>query len=182
MSQTYKIKKGLDIILKGTAEKVISDQLKPGSYALKPADFKGLVPKLQVKEGDTVKAGTPLFVDKNREAVCFTSPVSGSVKAIVRGERRVILEVVVESDGMFASESFITGNPLQLEPGLIRDTLLRSGLWPAIRQRPYNVVANPDDKPKAIFISAFDSAPLAPDADFVMQGSETDFQVGLNAL
>jgi Na+-transporting NADH:ubiquinone oxidoreductase subunit A len=182
MSQTYKIKKGLDIILKGTAEKGISDHVKPGLYALKPSDFRGLVPRLVVKEGDAVKAGTPLFVDKNREAVCFTSPVSGTVKAINRGERRVILEVVVESDGQSQHESFTTGDPLQLDSLSVKTTLLSSGLWPAIRQRPYNTIANPEDKPKAIFISAFDSAPLAPDTDFVLVGSEKDFQTGLNAL
>lgn len=182
MSQTHKINKGLDIILKGTAEKVISDHVKPGLFALKPADFRGLVPRLLVKEGDEVKAGTPLFVDKNREGICFTSSVSGTVKAINRGERRVILEVVVENSGPLQYESFTTGDPLHLPVELIRKTLLTSGMWPAIRQRPYNIIANPDANPKAIFISAFDSAPLASDADFVLRDSEKEFQTGLNAL
>ena len=182
MSQIYKIRKGLDIVLKGSAEKEIADKVKTGLYALKPGDFKGLVPRLQVKEGEAVKAGTPLFCDKDREAIRFVSPVSGTVKAINRGERRVILEVVVESDGLEHFENFPVQDPLQMKAEDIKETLLQSGLWPAIRQRPFDVVARPDSTPKAIFVSAFDTAPLAGDADFIIRNTEGDFQTGLNAL
>lgn len=182
MSQIYKIRKGLDIVLKGPATKELTDGLKPGLYGLKPADFRGLVPRLLVKEGDVVKAGTPLFADKDREVIRFVSPVSGTVKAVNRGERRVILEVVVESDGRQESETFPVADPLSLSAEEIKERLLQGGLWPALRQRPFDVVANPETQPKAIFISAFDTAPLAADTDFVTAGSEADFQTGLNAL
>ncbi len=182
MPQVFKIRKGLNISLAGKAEKFFG---KPGQsefYALKPGDFHGLVPKLEVREGDAVKAGTTLFTDKYRPGICFTSPVSGTVAAINRGDRRAILEVVVKADDAIEYESFGAANPLSLSPGEIKAVLLKSGLWPALRQRPYNIIANPDDTPKAIFVSAFDTAPLAPDYDFIVQGAERDFQQGIDAL
>jgi Na+-transporting NADH:ubiquinone oxidoreductase subunit A len=182
MHQVYKIRKGLNISLAGKAEKFFGKVNASELYAVKPGDFHGLVPKLEVKEGSVVKAGTALFVDKNQPDIRFTSPVSGKVIAINRGERRVILEVVVKADNSIEYESFQAGNPLSLSRDEILKNLLMSGLWPAIRQRPYNIVASPKDIPKSIFVSAFDTAPLAPDFDFVVQGAETDFQVGINAL
>jgi Na+-transporting NADH:ubiquinone oxidoreductase subunit A len=182
MSQIYKIRKGLDIVLKGPAVKELTDKMQSGLFAVKPSDFRGVVPRLLVKEGDAVKAGTPLFADKDRESIRFAAPVSGVVKAVNRGERRVILEVVVESDGRNVSESFPVADPLGLSAEEVTTRLLEGGLWPVLRQRPFDVVADPAAKPKAIFISAFDTAPLAADPDFVMAGSEQDFQTGLNAL
>jgi Na+-transporting NADH:ubiquinone oxidoreductase subunit A len=182
MPQVYKIRKGLNIGLAGKAEKFFG-KLNPSElYAVKPGDFHGLVPKLEVKEGSEVKAGTTLFVDKNQPDICFTSPVSGKVVAINRGERRAILEVVVRADNTTEFESFRAGNPVNMLQEEVIKNLLKSGLWPTIRQRPYNIVASPKDTPKSIFVSAFDTAPLAPDYDFVIQGAEADFQVGVDAL
>lgn len=182
MPQIYKINKGLNISLAGKAEKFFGKTNASEFYAVKPGDFHGLVPKLEVKEGTRVKAGTPLFVDKNIPEICFTAPVSGTVSAINRGERRAILEVVVAADENTEYEQFKTTSPLSLTKEEITALLLKSGLWPAIKQRPYNIVANPADTPKSIFISAFDTAPLAPDFDFIIQGAENDFQTGIDAL
>jgi Na+-transporting NADH:ubiquinone oxidoreductase subunit A len=182
MPQNYKIKKGLNINLAGKAEKVFGKATTSELYALKPEDFHGLVPKLEVKEGSLVKAGTTLFVDKNRPEICFTSPVSGIVAAVNRGERRAILEVVIKPDSKTEYETFIKSDPLSMSREDILSGLLKSGLWPSIKQRPYNVIANPADLPKSVFIPAFDTAPLAPDYDFIISGSETDFQTGVSAL
>jgi Na+-transporting NADH:ubiquinone oxidoreductase subunit A len=182
MPEIYKITKGLTINLSGKAERFFGKTIVSELYALKPGDFHGVVPKLEVKEGSLVKAGTPLFVDKANPAICFTSPVSGSVCTINRGERRIILEVVVKSDATIEYETFRKGNPLEMSAEEIIAELLRCGIWPALKQRPYNVVANPDDRPKSIFIPAYDTSPLAPDYDFLVQGAESDFQTGVDAL
>ena len=180
--QVYKIKKGLTINLAGKAEKFFGKTVPNDLYAIKPTDFHGLIPRLLVKEGDMVKAGTVLFTDKGRTDILFTSPVSGQVIAINRGERRAIQEVVVKADATVAYETFVTGNPLEMTREQIIDNLLKSGLWPKLRQRPYNIIASPQDVPKSIFISAFDTAPLAPDYDFIILGAEKDFQTGIDAL
>ncbi len=182
MSDVIKIKRGLDIRLKGKAEKVFGSADKPELFAVKPADFPGLVPKLTVKPGDKVKAGTVLFYDKYRTDVKFVSPVSGEVQVVNRGERRRILEVVVKSDNQNEAEDFGKIDVSSATKEEVKEKLLAAGLWPFVRQRPYNVVANPADTPKAIFISAFDSSPLAPDYDFIVSGSEKEFQAGVDAL
>lgn len=179
MSDKLKVRKGLDIPVAGSAEQTLVALPEGGLYAIKPTDFVALTPKLAVKEGDQVKAGNTLFFDKNNPAICFTSPVSGTVKEVVRGDRRMILAVTVESDGKAESASFPT-NPSQKQQ--IVELMLASGLWTMLRQRPFGTVANPNDKPKAIFVSCFDSAPLAPCFDFVMKGRENDFVAGLKAL
>jgi Na+-transporting NADH:ubiquinone oxidoreductase subunit A len=182
MPQVYNVRKGLNINLAGKAEKFFGKVNTATSFAVKPTDFQGVVPNLEVREGSLVKAGTTLFTDKNNPVVRFTSPVSGQVKAINRGERRIITEVVVEPDNKITYEVFKVGNPLSMSAKEIKDNLLMSGLWPAVRQRPYHIIANPEDTPKSIFVSAFDTAPLAPDYDFVILGSESDFQMGIDAL
>jgi Na+-transporting NADH:ubiquinone oxidoreductase subunit A len=182
MPQIFKITKGLDIRLAGKAEKLFGKMGISELYALKPGDFHGLVPKLEVREGTPVKAGTTLFVDKNKPDICYTSPVSGTVAAITRGERRVILEVVIKADANIEYEKFNAGNPVDLSREEITKVLLKSGLWPSLKQRPYNIVADPIDIPKSVFVSAFDTAPLAPDYDFIVQGAESDFQAGVDAL
>ena len=176
MSKVIKIKKGLNISMLGTAEKIIKKADQAGFYAVKPSDFQGIRPKLVVKVGDRVKAGTPLFYDKFQPDVQFTSPVSGEVTEINRGERRVILEVVVKADNTIEYEEFKVSNPKELGKNEIVEVLQKSGLWPAIRQRPYSTIANPADSPKAIFISAFDSAPLASDMDYVVKDCLDCFQ------
>ncbi len=182
MSKVIKIRKGLNIRLKGKAEKILVKANASDKYAVKPIDFPGLIPKMLVKEGDTVKAGTALFMDKNRPEILFASPVSGTVEAVVRGEKRRILEVVVKADGKEVSEDFSKIQPANLTKEAIVEYLLAGGVWPFIRQRPYAIIANPQDTPKSIFISCFDSAPLAPDYDYIFQNIDPDFQVGIDTL
>lgn len=181
MTKIIKIRRGLDLPLVGEAEKVVTGY-SAKTYAMKPTDFAGLVPRLRVKEGDVVKAGSPLFVDKFNERVTFTSPVSGRIEEIVRGEKRKVLEIRVVKSEMDEYEEFRKGDPASMTPEEIKDELLKSGLWPLIRQRPYAIIANPDHQPKAIHISGFDSAPLAPDYDLIIHGKADEFQTGLNAL
>jgi len=182
MSKVIHIKKGLNIPMLGEAEKVIKKANQAEYYAIKPTNFIGIRPKLLVQPGDKVKAGTALFYDKLQEQVHFTSPVSGEVTEIRRGERRVIQEIIIKADATIEYESFKTGNPSSLSKEEIIEILLQSGLWPAIRQRPYSTIANPADTPKAIFISAFDTAPLAPDMDYVVKDCESCFQIGIDVL
>ena len=180
MPENIIIRKGLDLPVEGAAERCVADMRDVLTCAVKPTDFVGLTPRLLVAENDKVKAGEALFCDKNDERIRFTSPVSGVVKAVVRGEKRRILEVVVEKDENMSEHhaSFeITENPED-----IKKVLLQCGLWTMLRQRPFGTVANPDDEPKNIFVSAFSSAPLAPDYDFVMQGREEFLKKGLEAL
>ena len=192
MTETITIRKGLDLPIDGKAELRLTDARSITTYAVKPTDFVGLTPRLLVEEGTVVCKGDALFVDKQDERIKFTSPVSGRVKAIVRGEKRKLLEVVVEAD---CKSAYSAGSDCKSEPTTeqtanklpqtaeeIKAAMLQCGLWPMMRQRPFGTVANPDDTPKAIFISAFDSAPLAPDYDFVMQGREEWFKKGLEAL
>jgi Na+-transporting NADH:ubiquinone oxidoreductase subunit A len=181
MPQTIKISKGLDIKLVGSAETTISD-IHPESFAIKPTDFIGVFPRLLIKEGDTVKAGTPLFMDKYREDIIFTSPHSGKVLEIKRGDKRALLEIRMETDSSNDQIDFEPINPLSSSRDAVKEKLLKSGLWTLIRQRPYNIIANPAVQPKSIFVSAFDSAPLAPDYDFIVKGKGEDFQNGLNVL
>lgn len=176
-----KIKKGLDIRLTGTAESATKDCFTK-KYALKPDNFHGFVPKLLVEAGQKVQAGTPLFFDKYREEIRITSPVSGTVTEIVRGEKRKIMAVCIEADAEIQYLPFEKADPGRLSREVITDTLLKSGAWAMIRQRPYGTIANPADLPKAIFISAFDTAPLAPDFNHIIHGQENAFQAGLDAL
>lgn len=183
MSDVIKIRRGLDIKLKGEADKVLEQGGMPGFFAVKPTDFPGLVPKLCLRPEADVKAGTPLFYDKYHPDVQFTSPVSGKLVAINRGERRKILELVIEPSKEMEYESFEAADPKELTAEDVRHKLLASGVWPFIRQRPYHVVADPLLTPRAVFISGFDTAPLAPDYDFIFGNeSGTAFQTGINAL
>jgi len=183
MSSNITIKKGLNIPISGTAELRLTDARSITTYAVKPTDFVGLTPRLLVEEGEAVAVGDALFCDKNDERIRFTSPVSGQVKAVVRGEKRKLLEVVVEADFKSAgSMGSDYKSSLTMTADDIKAVMLQSGLWTMLRQRPFGTVANPDDQPKAIFISGFSSAPLAPDYDFVMQGKKEWLKKGLEAL
>lgn len=182
MSQVINIKKGLDIRLKGKANVVLSRPSLADSYAVKPTDFHGLTPKMVVNVGDKVKAGAPLFFDKNNPKVLFTSPVSGEVIDVVRGERRRILEVIVKADSEIEYQNFDIKPINEISAEDIKELMLVSGLWPAVIQRPYGVIANPDDLPRDIFVSCFDTAPLASDLDFVVQDEIESFTNGVNAL
>ena len=174
MANVIKLRKGLDVNLKGKASLETIQTKVEGQYALIPDDFYGMKPKVVVKEGDTVKVGDALFVDKNHPEVKFVSPVSGTVAQVERGERRKVMSVRVDADGKQTAASFTEKDPLKL--------LLESGLFGFFRMRPYDVVANPEDKPKAIFVSAFNSMPLAADFEYVLQGQEKWFQAGLSLL
>ena len=182
MSKIIKLCKGLDIRLQGEAAKTIVDAPKASEYAVSPLDFEGVTPKMLVKVGDTVEAGSPLFFDKKRPEIIFTSPVSGTVAAVNRGEKRKILSVVVTADKEIAYKQFSTLDLTKASREQIIELLLESGLWTMFVQRPYGVVASPSDKPKAIFVSAFDSAPLATDYDFALAAEQQSLQAGFDVL
>jgi len=182
MAGIYKIKKGFDINLSGKARSVIGGELTAEYYGVRPPDFPGLIPRMSLKPGDRVKAGTTIFTDKKKPDIRFASPVSGILKAVNRGEQRRILEVVIERDGD-EYEDFGKADPSKTTRDEIKQKLLLAGLWPVIRQRPYHIIANPADTPKSVFISGFDTAPLAPDMNFIMDNSNAHlFQTGLNIL
>tara|TARA_Y100001978_G_C23685275_1_gene431518 strand:+ start:300 stop:1652 length:1353 start_codon:yes stop_codon:yes gene_type:complete len=180
MSKDIRLKKGLNIHLHGEADKVYSSIPQSETFVVRPTDFHGMTPKLTVKEGDRVNAGSVLFFDKYNKRVKFTSPISGEVVAINRGAKRRILEVVLNADAEVKYESFDKGSAADLSREQIIETLLSSGAWPFVRQKPFDVIANPEDIPKAIFISTFNTAPLAADNDFVLHGLEKEFQTGLD--
>ena len=182
MSKIIKLKKGLDLRLVGEAEKVLDKLPMSENYAVCPTDFEGVTPKLLVKVGDKVKAGTPLFFNKYNQEVLFSSPVSGEVSAINRGEKRKVLSVVVKADAVQEYESFEIKPLASCSSEDVKSVLLSAGLWPMIIQRPYGIIADPKDTPKAIFISGFDSAPLAPDMEFVMADQLDDLRKGLDVM
>lgn len=182
MANVIKIRKGLDINLKGKAAEELFDVKQPEIYALVPDDFHGVTPKVVVKEQEYVMAGGALFVDKNHPEIKFVSPVSGVVTSVERGERRKVLNITVAAAEEQDYEEFGAKNVSQMSGDQVKEALLAAGLFAFIRQRPYDVIANPESKPKSIFISSFDSNPLAPDFEFVLKGQEKDFQTGLDAL
>lgn len=182
MSKVIRLKKGLDIKLVGSAEKVLSNAPVSGSYAVKPTDFIGVSPKLLVKEGDNVKAGTPLFFDKYNTDLIFSSPVSGVVSAIVRGEKRKILQVVVTPSAVQEYEQFKVEKLENMERSAIVDVIQKSGLWSLFIQRPYGIIPRSTEAPKAIYVSSFDTAPLAGDTDFLMNNLDVEFLNGVEVL
>lgn len=175
MAKVIKLRKGLDVKLKGTASLETANVSCPGEYALVPDDFVGVKPKVVVKEGDSVKAGDALFVDKLHPEVKFVSPVSGTVSLVERGDRRKLLSIRVKADKEQVAREFDVKSD-------VKALLMESGLFAFFRSRPYDVVANPDDKPKAIFVTAFNSMPLSQDFAYVVKGQEQDFQAGITAL
>ncbi|MDG1262732.1 MAG: Na(+)-translocating NADH-quinone reductase subunit A [Flavobacteriales bacterium] len=182
MAKAIRIRKGCDIRLEGEAEKTLGSAAKAAVFAIKPTDFHGLVPKLVVREGDQVQAGDTLFFDKYNDVIKYNATVSGVVKAIVRGEKRRILEVQIQADSTNQFKDFGARSAKGAKREELIKHLLEGGLWPVIEQRPFSIVANPEDMPRDIFVSGFDSSPLAPDADFVMEGNEVEFQEGMDAL
>jgi len=186
MGKFIKLKKGFTINLAGKAAPKVVEPEQPETFVIKPTDFQGLyMPKVVVKEGDSVKAGTALFHDKKHENILFTSPVSGEIVEVKRGEKRKLLEIKILADRKVEFESFpkfsvsdISNLPVQE----IKNQILKSGIWPSIVQRPYGVVADPTATPKAIHISAFDTHPLAPDYNILFKGQDQAFQVGVDVL
>lgn len=182
MSHDIRIKKGLNIKLKGTAEKILSDLPRTEVYAIKPTDFHGIVPKLAVKVGDIVQAGDILFYSKTNEKVKFAAPVSGVIRDITRGAKRRILDIRITADPKDSFKDFGKKDPKNLNKEEISNYLSEAGCFPYLIQRPYDIIADPNDTPKSIFISSFSTAPLATDEVFAMQGQEEAFQSGINAL
>ena len=182
MSNDIKIKKGLDIKLKGEAEKAIEDAIKSNYFTLRPEDFHGVTPKLITKVGAKVKAGQPVFYDKSNPDIQFVSPVSGEVIEIARAEKRKIISVKVQADKEQVYQDYGKINLEKAKAEDIKKLLLASGCWPFIKQRPYDVIANPNKSPKSIFISGYASAPLAADLDFTLQGKEAELQAAISAL
>ena len=172
MANVIKLRKGLDISLKGKPSQEWLKVKDPGFYSLVPDDFTGVTPKVVVKEQEYVMAGGPLFIDKNHPELKFVSPVSGVVTSVERGARRKVLNIVVEAAAEQDYEEFGTMNPAQMTGEEVKQALLNAGLFAFVRQRPYDVIADPTVQPKAIFVSAFDSSPLAPDFEFVGQTSK----------
>ena len=182
MSKDIRIKKGLDVKLVGEADRITTTTSLGSVYAIKPDDFHKITPKLLVKVGAEVKAGDSLFYNKAIEQVLFPSPVSGEVVEIVRGAKRKVLEIKILADKQQQFQDFGKKDATTLSGDEIKAHLLASGCWPFIKQRPYDVVANPNKQPKAIFISAYASAPLAADLDYTLKGKEAELQEAVTAL
>ena len=182
MSNNIYLKKGLNIPIAGVAAQTTKKVIVPDVVALKPTDFRGLVPKLLVREGDKVLAGTPIMADKMSQNILFTSPVSGVVAEVVRGEKRKLLEVRIKADAEQEYVDFGAKRVADMSAEQIKEALLASGLWPAIMQRPYGIIANPEVTPKAIFVSAFSTAPLAADPAFTLGEDLSNIQTAIDAL
>ena len=182
MANVIKLRKGLDINLRGRADKGTVEPVKNADCALVPESFGGVVPKVVVREGDSVRAGDALFVDKKHPEVKFASPVSGTVEAIVRGDRRKVLCVKVKADEVQQYVAFGPKDVASLDGEAVKLALLEAGLFGYIQQLPYAVATTPDTAPKAIFVSAFRDMPLASDFEVELKGNEKDFQTGLTAL
>ena len=182
MANRIKIKKGLQIPLLGQTEEVLRGEVTSEFVKICPEDFHGVTPKLAVRVDDTVKAGDALFYDKNYPEVLFASPVSGVVTAVDRGEKRRILNITVKADADIQYTDFGKQNIASFSSEEVKNSLLKAGIWWVFKQRPYDVVATPDKEPRDIFVTGFDTAPLAPSYDFILNGQEADLQTGFEAL
>jgi Na+-transporting NADH:ubiquinone oxidoreductase subunit A len=182
MSIDIRIKKGLDIKLKGEAAQVTTKAVASNVYSLLPIDFHGIIPKLITKAGAKVKAGEAIFHNKENDKMLFVSPVSGEVSEVVRGEKRKILAVKITADKEQIYQENTRIDVASANADTIKEALLSSGCWPFVKQRPYDVIANPDVAPKAIFVSAYASAPLTADYDYVLEGKEAELQAAITAL
>ena len=182
MSNNIYLKKGLDLPICGAAAQNTKKVIVPDVVAVKPTDFRNLVPKLLVREGDKVLAGTPVLADKMSQNILFASPVSGTVAEVVRGEKRKLLEVRIKADEKQEYVDFGSKKVADMSAEQIKEAILAAGLWPAIIQRPYGIIANPEVKPKAIFVSAFATAPLAANLEYALRDDYEHIQTAINAL
>ena len=182
MSKNIVLKKGLNIPIAGEAELRFSKAIAPGIVAVCPTDFKGLLPRLLVKEGDSVLFGSPVIADKKNPDILLASPVSGTVKELVRGDKRKLLAVLIEADDEQKCVDFGKKDVDGLDADAVRSAILQAGLWPWIVQRPYGILANPLETPRDIFVSAFNSAPLAADSEFCYDSEAKAIQAGVSAL
>ena len=182
MSKDIRIKKGLDIKLIGEAEKTTTSISISSVYAIKPEDFHGITPKLIAKEGAVVKAGEVLFCSKADPRILFPSPVSGKVTEVVRGDRRKVLEIKITAESKQDYKDFGGKDAANMSAQEVKNHLFASGCWPFIKQRPYDVVANPNQAPKAIFVSGYASAPLAANLEYILQGKQAELQAAITAV
>ena len=182
MSNSIVLKKGLDVPISGQASLLVSKTIVPETVAIQPDDFKGLLPRLLVKEGDRVLAGSPVLADKKNTDILVTSPVSGTVQEVVRGEKRKLLAVLIKTDTEQEYAHFDVKKASASSAEEVKAALLQSGLWPWLIQRPYGILADPQAKPKAIFVSTFNTAPLAADTNFTLGGELSAIQEGVDAL
>jgi len=181
MSKDIIVKKGLNINLVGDAIKTLDISKSSKYYSVYPDDFHGVYPKLTIKADEKVKAGDVLFYDKNNEKLKFVSPVSGKINEIQRGERRKVISIKIEADKEIEYKN-LGKLDVKDDKNKIIDYLLNAGLWPFIKQRPYDVIADPNMSPKSIFISGFSSAPLSADLDYISKGSEEKIQIAIDLL
>ncbi|CAM1334132.1 Na(+)-translocating NADH-quinone reductase subunit A [Tenacibaculum aestuariivivum] len=182
MSKDIRIKKGLDIKLVGDAEQITTELSLGRDFAIKPDDFHGVIPKILAKEGTEVKVGEALFYSKSDERILFPSPVSGKITEIVRGARRKVIAIKITADAQQQYKNFSKKDVDTMSGEEVKNHLFASGCWPFVKQRPYDVIANPNQTPKAIFVSAYASAPLAADYDYVLKGKEAELQAALTSL
>lgn len=182
MSKNIVLKKGLNIPIAGEAELRVSKAIAPGIVAVCPTDFKGLLPRLLVKEGDSVLCGSPVIADKKNPDILLASPVSGTVKELVRGDKRKLLAVLIEADDEQKCVDFGKKDVDGLDADAVRSAILQAGLWPWLVQRPYGILANPLETPRDIFVSAFNSAPLSADSEFCYDSEAKAIQAGVSAL
>ncbi|KRO87901.1 MAG: Na(+)-translocating NADH-quinone reductase subunit A [Bacteroidetes bacterium] len=182
MSKDIRIKNGLSIKIKGAAENIVKKAVFPKSISLNPNDFHLITPKMVVKIGDNLKAGDVVFYSKDNQDMKFCSPVSGNVKDIVRGQKRKITEIIIDTDLLQKSKKFKTSKFEDFKREDIILSLLESGCWPFINQRPYDIIANPSDTPKSIFISTFNTAPISADIQIVLDDQKNEFITGIKVL
>ncbi|MGB3774283.1 MAG: Na(+)-translocating NADH-quinone reductase subunit A [Leeuwenhoekiella sp.] len=182
MSKDIKIKKGLDIKLVGEADKTVADTPKSRTYTISPSDFHLVTPKMMFKEGGTFNAGDPIFYSKSNKSIKFVAPVSGSLKEIKRGAKRVITQIVIEADGKDTFADYGKMDLVTSDAEQIKERFLSAGLWPFIKQRPYDIIADTDEDPRDIFISGYNSGPLAPDLELVLEGKNGELQAAVTAL
>lgn len=182
MSGKIVLKKGLDIKIAGALPmpgvEFNPNNIRGKSFAMMPDDYVGLIPKLDVKEGDKVLAGVPLFHDKTDPDICVVSPVAGTIEKIVRGDRRKLCKIVITPDDKFDTS---ISHDTTSQPKDIERLIKRSGLWAMMRQRPYDIVPH-TTMPRDIFITSFDSAPLAPDLSLYIHDKSNEIQKGINTL
>lgn len=178
------LNQGHNILLEGAAESVVEDAKGVSTYGVTVTDFIGIspIPKMLVEVGANVKAGDPLFYDKKRPEIIHVAPVSGEVIEIKRGQKRAITEVIILADKKISYKKMDTPDLSKATREDLVNFLLSSGAWTLLRQRPYNVLPDPTVMPRDIFISTFDTAPLAPDSNLIVQGQEQAFQKGLDVL
>ncbi|MDT8415800.1 MAG: Na(+)-translocating NADH-quinone reductase subunit A [Flavobacteriaceae bacterium] len=182
MSKDIRIRKGVSLKLKGEASKVVKEAPRSGIHSIQPPDLLGIIPRLMVREGDTVKAGDPLYHAKTNENLKIASPVSGKITEVVRGQKRRILEIRIQADAKPIYKDFGKKDLSKIKAEEVKAHLLASGCWPFIKQRPYDVIANPEDTPRDIFISTYASAPLQADIEFILKDQQQAFQAGVDAL